>query len=143
MSESDTRAFVDTNIWLYALIEGQDATKSSVASELLRKDHGGFVVSTQVINEVCVNMLRKASADESTVQKLIRSFFHRYDVVLLEETVMLTASDLREKYSFSYWDSLIVASALAADASILYSEDMQSGQVINETLKITNPFVNK
>jgi predicted nucleic acid-binding protein len=142
MSETESRAFVDTNIWLYALIEGQDTTKSSVASELLHKNRGSFVVSTQVINEICVNMLRKANANESTVQKLIRSFFHRYDVVLLEETVMLTASDLREQYSFSYWDSLIVASALAAEASILYSEDMQSGQVINEKLKITNPFIN-
>jgi len=46
----------------------------------------------------------------------------------------------REKYKYSYWDSLILASALENSCSILYSEDMQHGQVIEDSLKIINPF---
>ena len=53
---------------------------------------------------------------------------------------MLAASELREAYSLSYWDSLIVATALEAGAAILYSEDMQDGLWINAQLQIINPF---
>jgi predicted nucleic acid-binding protein len=45
------------------------------------------------------------------------------------------------KYGFSHWDSLIVASALQAGCSTLYTEDMHNGQVIEGKLKIVNPFI--
>jgi len=54
---------------------------------------------------------------------------------------LLLASDLRARYPFSFWDGLIVASALAANAEILYSEDMQNGLLVENKLKIVNPFV--
>ena len=50
------------------------------------------------------------------------------------------SSKLRLDYKFSYWDSLIVSSAIESKCSILYSEDMQHNQIINERLKILNPF---
>jgi predicted nucleic acid-binding protein len=52
-----------------------------------------------------------------------------------------TALDIRERYSFSWYDSLIVAAALEANCDTLYSEDMQNSQVINGRLSIVNPFV--
>lgn len=140
MSDPEQRSFTDTNIWLYAFITSQDETKSNIARKLLAASPGRLVVSTQVINEVCVNMLRKAGADEARLSQLIHSFFHRYEVVVLAESLLLAASNLRQRYSLSYWDSLIVAAALAADATILYSEDMQDGLVIDGRLTITNPF---
>ena len=54
--------------------------------------------------------------------------------------VFLFASELREEYSLSFWDSLIIAAAFLSGAEILYSEDMQGGIVIRESLKIINPF---
>jgi predicted nucleic acid-binding protein len=51
-----------------------------------------------------------------------------------------TASVLREQYAFSFWDSLIVSSALQADAVILYSEDMQDGLVVENRVRIIDPF---
>jgi predicted nucleic acid-binding protein len=48
---------------------------------------------------------------------------------------------LKEKYGYSWWDSLLLASSLETECEILYSEDMQGGQVIEETLVICNPFV--
>lgn len=56
-----------------------------------------------------------------------------------DKTTLTKASELREKYSLSYWDSLIVASALTADCEILYSEDMQDGLRVEQRLDIVNP----
>jgi predicted nucleic acid-binding protein len=50
---------------------------------------------------------------------------------------------VRRKYSYSYWDSLIIATALENNCSILYTEDMQDGQLIEDKLRIGNPFVAK
>lgn len=140
MTDLEQRRFIDTNVWLYAFISSQDEAKSIIARKLLENSHSQLLVSMQVINEVCVNMLRKASTDETKLKQLIRSFFYRYEVVLLEESILLAASDLRQLYSLSYWDSLIVATALAAGATTLYSEDMQDGQIIDGRLTIMNPF---
>jgi len=52
----------------------------------------------------------------------------------------MVSNDLRLKYKFSYWDSLIIASALESGCGILYTEDMQDGQVIEDRLRIVNPF---
>ena len=52
----------------------------------------------------------------------------------------MTANDLRSKHNFSYWDSLIVASALENACEVLYTEDLQDGHVIEGRLRIVNPF---
>lgn len=143
MSETDSSpalCFVDTNIWLYAFISGSDATKSSTARQLLRDNEGSIVVSSQVINEVCVNLLKKAQVPESQIRQLVQSFCQKYPVILLDRPVQLSASQLRERFSFSFWDSMIVAAAIDCGAISLYSEDMQAGLKINERLTIVNPF---
>jgi predicted nucleic acid-binding protein len=52
--------------------------------------------------------------------------------------IIQTASSVREKYSLSFWDSVIVSSALCSNCDILISEDMQDGLIINDKLKIRN-----
>ena len=99
------------------------------------------VVSTQVVNKVCVNLLKKARSSEDMIAELIASFYDAYVVVTAERAVLLGASKLRNRYSFAYWDSLIVASALSAGCATLYSEDMAHGLVVNRRLKILNPFI--
>ena len=99
------------------------------------------VVSTQVINEVCVNLLRRADFTEEQIGQLIKSFYEKYPVIELNRAVLLTASQLRQRYSLSFWDSLIAASALSAGVSILHSEDLQHGLVIEGQLQVLNPFV--
>jgi predicted nucleic acid-binding protein len=51
------------------------------------------------------------------------------------------AQDLVEKYDFQVFDGIIIAAALEANCDILYSEDMQNGLLVENTLKIVNPFV--
>ncbi len=130
--------FVDTNVWLYAFIKTDDATKSATASHLLQILQP--VVSTQVINEVCVNLLRRALFTEEQTRALIESFYEKYEVVGLTRAVLLSASQLRRQRSFSFWDSMIIASGLDAGVDVLYSEDMQHGLVVDGKMQILNPF---
>jgi predicted nucleic acid-binding protein len=78
----------------------------------------------QVINEVCVNLLRKAGVGQAELRELVKSFFAKCLVVPLDQQVLVAASGLRERYSLSFWDSLIVASAISCGAKTLYSEDL-------------------
>ena len=135
--------FIGTNIWLYAFIEVDDGTsdvvKSAIARALIQKSEP--VISTQVINEVCVNLLRRANFTEGQISRLIEAFYEKCQVVELSKSVLLLASQLRRRYSLSFWDSTIVAAALSAGVSVLYSEDMQHGLLVEHQLEIRNPFV--
>lgn len=135
-------AFVDTNIWLYAFIKGENEPRHVTAKTLLQQQCKP-VISTQVINEVCVNLLRKVNFTEKQIGQLIESFYEKYRVVQFSRIILLGASDLRQRYSLSFWDSLIISSALQSNASILYSEDMQDGLVVDSRLCIVNPFADE
>ena len=58
MSSGSQTCFIDTNIWLYAFIPSQDANKSAKAKAIIRQ--GDIIVSSQIINEICVNLIKKA-----------------------------------------------------------------------------------
>jgi predicted nucleic acid-binding protein len=131
--------FIDTNIWLYAFLDTDEEEKSQRAKELFQETEP--MLSVQVVNEVCVNLIKKADFSEEQITRLIQSFYERYPVVEMDESILLAASQLRQEYSFSFWDSMVVACALAANAEILYSEDMQNGLSVRGALKIINPFV--
>ena len=136
MPENDF-CFIDSNIWLYAFTD-DDSRKTDLAQAIINTCKP--VVSVQVINEVCVNLIKRAEFPEVRIGELIETFYEKYSVAELHKGVLLTASELRREYSFSYWDSVIAASALDADVKILYSEDMQDGLVIRKILKIINPL---
>lgn len=87
------------------------------------------------------NLIKKARFDEVSIRSLIESFYVKYHVAGVGQEVLLKGSELRDRHRFSYWDSLIVACALLEGATIVYSEDMQSGLVIENRLQIINPLV--
>lgn len=72
---------------------------------------------------------------------LIQGWYQDCKIVHSNVSQHLLASRLRDSYSFSYWDSLIVAAALDAGCTTLFSEDMQHGQKIENALTVINPFV--
>jgi predicted nucleic acid-binding protein len=133
-------AFADTNVWLYALLETQDAVKCARAREIIRDT--GLIVSTQVINEVCFNLLRKAKFTEERIQELVASFYSRHRVIAPGEGTFLAASRLRSRHQFSFWDSLMIAAALEGGATTFFSEDMHDGLLVDNRLRISNPFQN-
>ncbi len=135
LEQSNKLCFIDSNIWLYAFIETPH--KSLIAKSLLRdKD---ITISTQVINEVCVNLIKKPRFPEEKIRNLIESFYNKYNVIKINREILLKASEIRRDHLFSFWDSLILAGALLEGCDILYSEDMQDDFVMEKT-RIVNPF---
>ena len=63
------RCFLDTNVWLYAFVESQDEGKSRIAKGIIQSND--VIVSVQVINEVSINLIKKAQFDEARIQQLI------------------------------------------------------------------------
>ena len=133
------KIFIDTNIWLYAFME-QDSQKSSIAREIIDENIEEICLSTQVLNEICINLLKKANYSEEEIKSLIKNLDDVYEIYPIKVEDCIKASEIRDKFYISYWDSLIIASALNNGCSILYSEDMQHNQDIENKLKIINPF---
>ena len=128
--------FADSNIWLYAFME--DKEKKAAASTIISKKT--CVLSTQVVNEVCVNLISKAGYGEDDIAKLVENLYNKYQIENIDKHIILKSSMVRSGFDISYWDSLIIASALESGCEVLYSEDMQHNQIIAGELKIINPF---
>jgi predicted nucleic acid-binding protein len=131
--------FFDSNIWLYSFIDSNQE-KYEISRNLIKSSEEKIVLSIQVVNEVCFNLLRKANFEESQIQELIDNFFNRYRFSGFDQDLLKKSSKLRERYSLSFWDSLILSAALFSNCQIIYSEDMQHGLRIENKLKIINPF---
>lgn len=131
--------FVDSNIWLYGFsTNNKEETKRIIAKQIIQEKQ--IVISTQVINEVSFNLFKKYKLDEVSILNLINSFYNHSQIIQFNQNIYELASNLRGKYCLSFWDSLIIASALFANADILYSEDMQHNLIVDKQLTIINPF---
>jgi len=144
---TEDRVFVDTNVWIYGLTDsGLEADKkkreiSLLVLEELLKQQVQIYISIQVINECHWNLVRKFELIDEKVTRLIQeNVIEITNVVSVDLSTYMKANMLRMRYHLSFWDSLIVASALESNCPVLYTEDMQDGQVIEGRLKIVNPF---
>jgi len=70
----------------------------------------------------------------------VKNLFGLYHMSVITDTTITKAMDMSSRLKFPYWDSLIVASALEAGCDILYTEDLQHGQIIDNRLTVRNPF---
>jgi predicted nucleic acid-binding protein len=134
--------FFDTNILLYAKTD--DGTpKHKTAKNLVRVkvETGEPFISVQIINEFAVNAVRLCH-DLSEIEKYIKEIARTFNVVSLSVALSLDAVRIMKRYQFSFWDSLVVAAALQANCAVLYTEDLQNGQIIDNQ-KIVNPFALK
>jgi len=123
------KSFVDSNIWVY-FFTNDDPVRQTIADEWIIGTKLKFV-SWQVINETCATLIHKKGKDETFIRTVITRICNMSNVVDFNVSLLESASRLRARYSTSYWDSLIVAAALAAGCSTLFSEDMQHGQKFN------------
>jgi len=132
MSEVDV--FFDTNVLLY-LVSSEPA-KADRAEELIG---AGGVISVQVLNEFASVALRKFAMRLPQIREVLSTVRAICSVEPLSEKTHDLALDLTERFQLSFYDALIVAAAILANCSILYSEDMQHAQRI-ESVTIRNPF---
>ena len=130
------RAFLDTNILVYASLIGEP---KAVTGKALR-DIGG-VISVQVLNELTNVLLRKARWPWDAVRESLTLTRAILEVVPLTETIHEDELRLAERYSLSIYDAMIVAAALESGCDVLWSEDMQDSQIIEGRLRIRNPFL--
>jgi predicted nucleic acid-binding protein len=128
--------FLDSNIVLYAL--GNDEKKAH-ALDLLMALPAPYL-STQVINECSHVLRRKVKRSPAEVRQDLSAVITLVNLVDVSLNEIYTAWRLSERYGYSHYDSLILATALMSGCSILYSEDMQHQQVIDNQLTIINPF---
>jgi predicted nucleic acid-binding protein len=130
------RAFLDTNVLIYALAENDP--RSAKAEELLA---AGGILSVQVLNEFTSVARKKLSLSWAEVAEAIDAF-----LVLCPSPLPITmklhkaAREIAEKRGYDIYDALIIAAALEAECSILYSEDFHDGQRINGKVVVRNPF---
>ena len=131
------RAFIDTNILVYAYSKTEPERKAT-ALELLKAPN--VVMNTQVVNEFIWVMYGKFSVPMEKLRDISIRLLQKFEIIVVNQVTIRSALDIAIKYKYSYWDSLIIASALEDNCSILYTEDMQDGQLIGDGLKIVNPF---
>ncbi len=132
---SGDKPFFDTNILLYLLSD--DDAKADTAEKLLG---AGGVVSIQVLNEFTSVATRKLSMSIADVREVLNTVRAICRVDPLTVEIHDQGLDIAERYRFSLYDSMIVASALFGECSTLYSEDLQHHQRIDDRLTIINPF---
>jgi predicted nucleic acid-binding protein len=134
------KVFVDTNIFVYAYTD-DDAHKHDAARVLLyeKLKQANITVSAQVLSEFYSGM-RKNKKTHTEIKAAIYEIIDSTSVAGLSLLTVESCLLLKEKYLYSWWDSLILASALETDCDTVYSEDMQDGQLIEDRLTIRNPF---
>ena len=127
--------FVDTNVVVYAYAL---TPKTERAAELLKGAH----ISVQVLNEFANVSLRKLGYLPAELEWRITSIRGQVSAIsIIDEPTHDLARQINARYKFSFYDCVLVASALLAECDTLYSEDMQNGMVIEGCLTIRNPFV--
>jgi predicted nucleic acid-binding protein len=130
------KAFFDTNVLIYTVAENDP--RSAQAEELLAS---GGVLSVQILNEFVSVARRKISMSWSDVTEALDAFR-----VLCPSPLPVTiemheaALKIAEKHGYNIYDALVVAAALNAGCTTLYSEDLHDGQTIDGQLTIRNPF---
>jgi predicted nucleic acid-binding protein len=135
--------FIDTNLFIYQL-EASEARKAVTADRIIRKgiETRNACISFQVVQECLNTALRKAEVPLSTDET--KQYLDNVLAPLFRVPASLSlyrrALDLQARYRYGFYDSLIIAAALDANCTQLYSEDLQDGQRI-ERLTIRNPFV--
>ena len=126
--------FVDTNVILYLL---DDGLKADRAEALLAQ---GPRISVQVLNEAMVNCRRKARMSWEETGAFLAAVQALCPVEDLTLQTHETGRALAERYRVSVYDAMIVAAALVAGCTTLWTEDMQDGLLIEDRLRLVNPF---
>jgi len=137
----NAKQFVDTNILMYAhdVSAGAKHQRAKALVEELWRTRLG-VVSTQVLQELCVNLRRQAGRPLAlkATRDLIADYLSWQVMVNTGESI-LEALEFEDRYQISFWDALVVQAAQASGADILYSEDLSDGQTYG-AVRVVNPL---
>ncbi len=137
------KIFLDSNVVVY-LFDKSERQKQSRIKKLIAQHitQSKIYLSVQVINEFVIVTSKKIAfpITASRQKEIIELLNDLFSIVPLNYITSLRALELSVKYKLSYWDSLIISSAIENMCNILFTEDMQNGLIIEDKLKIVNPF---
>lgn len=128
--------FLDTNIVIYLYSE-DEPDKNQIARHCINTTSW---ISTQVLNELNNVLRRKYQLSYAEISPVLQELEQVLQITTVSLATIKLALVIGERYAYSYFDSLMLASALELGCEIIYSEDMQHGQLIENTLRIINPF---
>lgn len=135
----EKKVFIDTNVLIYAYSSDEIEKKSAV--QKLFENEQKIIISTQVINEFINVMRKKRAVPIEILQEAVRELTSIFTISLVTIETINQALQISQKYKYSYFDSLIIASAVENSCSELYSEDMHHKHMVSNALVILNPFV--
>jgi len=132
------KVFLDTNIIIYLYSEDEDE-KRDIAYQFV--NNTSCVTSIQVMNEASNVWFKKYALDKSEIVKYLDEIESiSEEVLLVQRKTINRALDIKEQYGYSFYDCLMLASAIEANCGVILTEDMNDGQVIDGILQILNPF---
>ncbi|MCF8386794.1 MAG: PIN domain-containing protein [Bacteroidales bacterium] len=136
--QTEDKVFIDTNILVY-YFQQKDEQKKEISRNLIHTYFTQINISTQVLGELFSVITKQGNPSEKSTKivKACKEYFEVNDVTV---NTVDDALEIHKKYKYSYYDSLVIASALQAGCTILFSEDMHHGQLIFKRMKIKNPF---
>jgi predicted nucleic acid-binding protein len=134
------KVLLDTNLWVY-LYSKDPIEKYEKVNTLFLSSIESLIVSTQILGELYNVPLKKKFQTQAQAQEIITQLIAGFDVTEILATQVIEAIKINARYGYSYWDSLLVSTALLNNCGILYSEDMQHNQLIEGKLRIINPLI--
>ena len=131
------KVFVDTNLWIYHYSKEE---KGKTIKNLMDEHFSSVIISTQILGELFHVLTKKELKKKEQAREIILDISKSFRIFKITPLTVNKAIDINLKHKYSYWDSLIIASALDSKCNILCSEDMQNNQLIEEKLRIINPL---
>jgi len=134
------KIFIDTNLLVYGYNADDEIKHEKINTffDTIQRD-SIICVSTQVINEF-YNTLYRKKVPLNKIKLYLNEIIHSLNIVTPDVNTSIKAIELQEKYKYSWWDSLILSTAIENECNILYTEDFHNDQVIENKLAIINPF---
>lgn len=138
------KIFFDTNLLIY-LFDRSEQNKHLEVKKIVNSTRrkGNLCISSQVINEF-INVITGKIENPISFKEVkgkINLLKEIFDIFPLTFNTSMSAINVKIENNISYWDSLIVASSIENGCSILYSEDLHDGQIIDNKVKVVNPFL--
>jgi len=132
------RAFLDSNILIYLHSEDEHS-KRNITQNILNDN--ACITSIQAMNEISNVWIRKLMWSADKIEVHLDNIEQVCDeIITISRATINKALSIKERYGFSYFDSLMLSSAIEGNCNIIFSEDMSDGQIIEKSLKIVNPF---
>ena len=134
------KVFLDTNLWIYAYAK-RPVEKHQTVKNLINQPSNQIQISARVLGEIFNVLTKKKFTSQADAASIVAELINDFPVFEITSSSVTQAIEISQRYGYTYWDSLILATALLNDCAIVYSEDMQHNQLIDSQLRLLNPFL--